>query len=502
MTDRTFDPSDDTHDDDDTGCISVPVGLESGRDAAGAPTAPSGPTGDPDLHPPSPSILRACDPMTPSAGPSDHPGGIGERAAYPWAAPSDGAGLGDPPMDDTASAATPRSRTSPARGTRRLHKGVLVGTAATVILAAGLGVGHLAWRTSGSSGSGLSSAAARSSKTGASSGTSGSSASEAAGSTHLSSVADEVDRGLVDIDTTLSYAGEEAAGTGMVLTSSGEILTNNHVIDGATSIRVTDIGNGNGKTYTATVVGYDQTLDIAVLQLQGASGLQTISVGNSSTVAVGETVIGIGNAGGTGGTPSAASGAVTALAQSITASNQGDGSSEQLANLIETNADIQAGDSGGPLVDSSGEVIGMDTAASEGSSFQGAGASSVQSYAIPINEALTIAKEIEAGSSSSTVHIGATALLGVEIESTATAGGTATSGAVVAGVVADSPASQAGIAAGSVITSLDGQVVDSANAVSQLLESYHPGATVTIGWTSSSGQSMTAAVVMASGPAA
>ena len=138
----------------------------------------------------------------------------------------------------------------------------------------------------------------------------------------------------------------------MVLTSSGEILTNNHVIAGATSIRVTDIGNG--KTYSASVVGYDETLDIAVLQLQGASGLQTISIGNSSTAAIGETVIGIGNAGGTGGTPSAASGAVTALDQSITASDEADGSSEQLANLIEMNADIQAGDSGGPLVNSSG----------------------------------------------------------------------------------------------------------------------------------------------------
>ena len=201
----------------------------------------------------------------------------------------------------------------------------------------------------------------------------------------------------------------------------------------------------------------------------------------------------------------AASGAVTALDQSITASDEADGSSEQLTNLIETNAEIQAGDSGGPLVNSSGEVIGMDTAASaasEGFSVGTAGSSGIQSYTIPINEALTITKDIEAGSSSSTVHIGTTAFLGVEIDSNATDGGTSTSGAVVAGVVTDSPASEAGIATGSVITSLDGNVVDSVDALSQRLEEYHSGATVTIEWTNSSGQSMTAAVVLSSGPPA
>ena len=230
----------------------------------------------------------------------------------------------------------------------------------------------------------------------------------------VSSIAAKVDPGLVDIDTTLGYSGEEAAGTGIVLTSNGEILTNNHVIDGATTISVTDVGNG--KTYSASVVGYDKTKDVAVLQLHDASGLQTASI-NTSTASVGETVVGIGNAGGTGGTPSAAGGTVTALNQSITASDEGDGTSEQLTGLIETNADIQAGDSGGSLVNSAGQVIGMDTAASSGTSFQSARESSgYQGYAIPIGEATTLAKEIEAGDSSSTVHIGTTAFLGVEIQ--------------------------------------------------------------------------------------
>src|SRR6202012_2677347 len=175
------------------------------------------------------------------------------------------------------------------------------------------------------------------------------------GPSDAAAIASKIDPGLVDINTTLGYQQEQAAGTGIVLSSNGVILTNNHVIDGATSISVTDVGNK--KTYTASVVGYDRTKDVAVLQLHNASGLQTATLGNSSNASVGEDVVGVGNAGGTGGTPSAAGGTVTALNQSITASDEGDGTSEQLSGLIETNAGIQPGDSGGALVDTSGTVI-------------------------------------------------------------------------------------------------------------------------------------------------
>src|ERR1700759_1077748 len=178
-------------------------------------------------------------------------------------------------------------------------------------------------------------------------------------------IASKVDPGLVDVISTLGDQSATAEGTGMVLTPTGEILTNNHVIDGATSIKVADIGNG--KTYTATVVGYDATKDIAVLQLQNASGLQTAPLGDSSSVTVGSKVTALGNAGGKGGTPSVATGTVTALGQSITASDEASSNSEQLSGLIESNAPIQAGDSGGPLVNSGGQVIGMDTAASAAS---------------------------------------------------------------------------------------------------------------------------------------
>ncbi|HET9117522.1 MAG TPA: trypsin-like peptidase domain-containing protein, partial [Pseudonocardiaceae bacterium] len=168
------------------------------------------------------------------------------------------------------------------------------------------------------------------------------------GALDLSTVAASVNPAVVDINTQLGDGNGRGAGTGIVLTPSGEVLTNNHVINGATTITATDVGNG--QTYPATVVGYDRSHDIAVLQLQGASGLQTASIGDSSTVAVGDQIAAIGNAGGRGGTPSAAAGTVSALDQMITVSDEFTGDSEQLAGLIQVAADVQPGDSGGPLV--------------------------------------------------------------------------------------------------------------------------------------------------------
>ena len=339
------------------------------------------------------------------------------------------------------------------------------------------------------------------------SGSTGNSPTGAGAPSDISAIASKVDPALVDINTNLSYQNEQAAGTGMVLTSNGEILTNNHVIDGATSISVTDVGNG--KTYSANVVGYDRTADVAVIQLVKASGLQTISVGRAAA-AVGQSVVGVGNAGGTGGTPSAAGGSITALDQSITASDNGGGNSEQLTGLIEINAAIQPGDSGGSLVNTSGQVIGMDTAASTDSSFQVSG---TQAYAIPIKTALSIARQIKAGNASTTVHIGATGFLGVSVQPSASTGGsfgggassgngTTSSGAVVAGTLSGSPAAQAGLVQGDVITGLDGQSVGSSTDLSNLLEADHPGDTVQLQWTDQSGQTHTAGVKLTSGPPA
>jgi S1-C subfamily serine protease len=319
----------------------------------------------------------------------------------------------------------------------------------------------------------------------------------------LAQVETKVDPGLVDIVSTIDYGEGEAAGTGIVLTSSGEVLTNNHVVEGATSLKVTDIGNG--KTYTATVVGYDVTSDISVIKLQGASGLQTASLGNSSTVAVGESVVAIGNAGGAGGTPSAAPGTVTGLSQSITASDEANGSAEQLANLVETDADIQPGDSGGPLVNASGEVVAIDTAASSTFQFQYGGsqnASGTQGYAIPINKALSIAKQIESGKSSSSVHIGNSAFLGVEVASNSAYYnyGNAASGATVVGVLSGSPADEAGLASGATITSVAGRAVTSPTGLQQIMGTLRPGQNVAVGWVDQYGDAHKSTVKLATGP--
>src|SRR6185369_15495919 len=360
-----------------------------------------------------------------------------------------------------------------------------------------------------------------------------------------SQIAQRVDPALVDVVSTLGDQGAAAAGTGIVLTSNGTVLTNNHVVRGATSIKVTDVGNG--RTYTAKVVGYDATKDVAVIQLQNASGLTTANLGDSSSVQAGDAVTALGNAGGKGGTPSVATGAVTALNQSITASDEGSGAnSEQLTGLIETNADIQPGDSGGALVNSYGQVIGMNTAASSGTQFQSESGQSaaVQAYAIPIDNAESIAKQIEAGQGSSTVHIGATAFLGIESDGSSSGSGSGSgsgdsggfgdgsgfgsgfggfgdgsgsgsqgdgsgtngsgtsNGVTIAGTLSGSAAANAGLAAGDTITSVGGQAVSSTSDIQQALVKYHPGDKISVSWVDQNGQSQTATVTLASGPAA
>ena len=196
----------------------------------------------------------------------------------------------------------------------------------------------------------------------------------------------------------------------MVLSSDGEILTNNHVIDGATKITVTVVSTG--KSYAAEVVGTDPTADVAVLKLKDASGLAVARIGDSSTVNIGDTVIAAGNAGGVGGAPTVARGTVLGLDQAITASDPNGSNAEQLTGLIEVNAAVQPGESGGPLYNAAGQVVGMNTA---GSSARRRSAST-DNYAIPINTALAVAHEIESGKASSTITIGTPGFLGVEID--------------------------------------------------------------------------------------
>lgn len=313
-------------------------------------------------------------------------------------------------------------------------------------------------------------------------------------------IAKAVDPGLVDINTNLSYQQASAAGTGMVLTSGGLVLTNNHVIDGATSISATDIATG--KTYQAKVVGYDETRDVAVIKLENASGLTTVTTGNSSDVTKDEKIVGIGNAGGVGGTPSYAAGSVVALNQSITATDgENPAGSEQLTGMIEMNADIQPGDSGGPLVNSKGKVIGMDTAgSSEGGGFGYVSStpSATQAYAIPINTALAVVKTIENGTSSATVHVGETAFLGVEVGATTPS---TTVGVPVDSTIPNTPAGNSALTEGDIITSINGQSVTTTTDIAKDLQQFRPGDSVTIGYVNTSGAASTLSLTLISGPA-
>ncbi|MEY2463764.1 MAG: hypothetical protein QOH64_1902 [Acidimicrobiaceae bacterium] len=295
-------------------------------------------------------------------------------------------------------------------------------------------------------------------------------------------IAAQVDGAVVDINTTL--ASGKAAGTGIVLTDSGLVLTNNHVILGATDIQA-QIG-GVGATYPATVLGYSVPDDVALIQLQGASGLQTAKVADSSTVKLGDRVVALGNALGRSGPPAVSEGSVTALDQQIGVTND-DGTNVTLSGLIEINAGLQPGDSGGPLVNSTGEVIGMNAAATFSQ-----GRTTNDGFAIPINTALDIARQIETGQSTSTVHVGPRALLGIQVQSTL--------GTTVGSVEPGGPAEAAGVQAGDTIISVDSTTVSSLADLRSALDPHRPGDSVKLGWIDGSGQHHTATVQLIAGP--
>jgi S1-C subfamily serine protease len=383
-------------------------------------------------------------------------------------------------------------------------RGLRVAASMAVLAAAvllGVGLGHLVWSSTtashgfqGFSFPGFSFPGG----TDVPSGLGGGSEPSSGGPSNAAAIEKRVDPALVDINSTFNYQQEAGEGTGMVLTSDGEVLTNNHVIEGATSLSVTDVGNG--RTYGATVVGYDAVHDVALLQLTDASGLATVTLGDSSTATVGEAVLAIGNAGGVGGTPTSAGGSISKLNQSVTASDSLDGTSEDLAGMIAVSADVQPGDSGGPLVDGAGKVLGMDTAGPSGFAFDfSTQTSGSAGYAIPIDTAMGIVSEIKDGTETGSVHVGATAFLGVLISTGSNASAT---GAKISSVVPGGAAAAAGLASGDVITSINGVTINSTSSVSQALVPLHPGDTVAISWTTPSGKQVTASATLQSGPSA
>jgi len=365
----------------------------------------------------------------------------------------------------------------------------------------------------------------------------------AAGAPDLStSVAHKVQPGLVDITSFVHYQQQVFEGTGMVLSANGLVLTNNHVIKGST--RVTAQLVTSGRKYAAKVLGTDNAEDVALLQLEGASGLRPVTTGDSNKVRLGDTVVALGNAGGNGGLPTVTSGTITNLDRTITASDAGSGTSERLTHMFQTNAPIAEGDSGGALANTAGQVIAMNTAAN---SQNIGGAGTAQGFSIPIDRALLIARQIAAGHGSSTIQIGQPAFIGIAIASDPRsnapsgssnpqtqlgqlqqlAGGNqsgtnssgrclnnetanpvpnsiapAQSGALIAGVFCNAPASSAGAAAGDVITGVNGHAVKSPASLRILMRQYHPGDTVSLTWVGLNGQHKTGSLKLAAGPAA
>jgi S1-C subfamily serine protease len=304
------------------------------------------------------------------------------------------------------------------------------------------------------------------------------------GRLNTDAIAAKVDPAIVDINTTVGSG--QAAGTGQIITSDGEILTNNHVVDRSTSIQVTIAGRS--QTYPAHVIGVDPSADIALIQIDGVSGLPIVSFASTSSVKVGDPIVALGNALGQGGTPDVSQGSITALDQTITAS-EGGSKSEQLNGLLQSDATIYPGDSGGPIVNSSGQVVGMITAGD----VQGFRSSaSTVNYAIPSDTLLSVINQIRSGQASSQIIYGQTGYIGVTVQNidsgvSAQLNLNVSSGALVVGVQSTSPAASAGITRNSVITSVAGTSITNVDDLGSALLAHKPGERVPITWINTSG---------------
>ncbi len=301
------------------------------------------------------------------------------------------------------------------------------------------------------------------------------------GNVTIPQLVNKVIHAVVSID--VKSNGSEDEGTGMIITADGEVITNNHVIElyseggGTGSITVTEYGQT--KPLPATLIGYDQTKDVALLKINNASNLPTVTFGDSAKAVVGDSVVAIGNALGlSAGTPTVTQGIVSALGRTVTAGGIGT-QTETLQNMIQTDAAINSGNSGGPLIDTAGQVIGMNTAvagtSSDGTSSQNIG------FAIPVAQVESLLPELQKGGQTGNGG----GYLGVDVTTLTAAlrqqyGFTPTSGAVILTVVAGSPAAKAGLVQGDVIVNIDGKAITSSEDLQKLVQADKPGQTITI----------------------
>ena len=445
---------------------SVPGSAPAYAAPTPAPVPPAAPT-------PYPAPVPAAAPTPyPAAAPA--PAFAAEQPAPSWAAPDAGGlppyGEGPAPIGFEPAPAKPK-------------KSRVVLTAAVVAAIVGGGVGAgISYAVRGNSGNDVTSSTSINS-----SGLDTSSAN----ATAVTAVAKEVLPSVVTItvaasaSTSSSSSSTESGdiGTGIILSSNGEILTNNHVIslaaNGGYTITVTFDGGANA---SATIVDRDPTSDLAVIQASGVSGLTPAKLGDSTSVQVGQQVVAIGAPLGMSNTVT--SGIVSALNRPvIPESDTSSGSSTTTPSTsttaldaIQTDAAINPGNSGGPLINMSGEVIGIDSAIASTGSDSLSGDSESGSiglgFAIPISQAKPVITELEA--KQTPTH----SVLGVTVEDSATTA--SHTGAVLNSVTAGGSAANAGLKQGDEVIKMDDQEIDDSDSLEAAVHSYRPGTTVTI----------------------
>jgi len=446
-------------DQEDRGTLEVPLTEEPAVPAWRPP-----PPMPPPMPPPPPSW-----PLPPSDGPTD------PTASSPISYPPYG---GNAPAPGAPSGDAPRSR-----GPSRSWLAVAV-IAALIGGAVGAGVTAIADNHNGSGNS----VTIRESN-------SAPGAAVLSGNVTIPELVKKVTPAVVSID--VKSGGSEDQGTGMIITSNGEVITNNHVIElfttggGSGSISVTEYGQI--KSVPATLIGYNTTKDVALLKIDNASNLPTVTFGSSAKTQVGDAVVAIGNALGlAAGTPTVTQGIISALGRSVTAGGSGT-TSENLENLMQTDAAINPGNSGGPLIDTAGQVIGMNTAVAGNSD---SGTAQNIGFAIPIAQVELLIPELEKGGGA----ISSGGYLGVDITSLTAAlreqyGFSPTSGAVVLNVVPGSPADSAGLKEGDVIVSIDGGAITSAEALQSTVQKDKAGQRIQITYYSGTDKHTTSATL-------
>lgn len=294
----------------------------------------------------------------------------------------------------------------------------------------------------------------------------------------------QVEPAVVRIDTAVDYQGVIGLGTGMVIDPGGLVLTNFHVVQGADRITAT-VG---GRPYPAQLVGYDRGRDVAVIQLLGAAGLPTAPIGDANILAPGEPVVALGNAMGSDAPLTREVGTLTAFGRTVEAEDTLTGSTDELTGLFEFAAPVRAGDSGGPVVSSTGQVVGVTTAASVNFRMGPGG----KGFAIPINDAMGVVGQIRTGVPSDTVHIGPPTLLGVGVR----AAPRDAPGVLIQEVMVGGPADRAGLLAGDIIVMLDGTPLDSTNTLTSVLDRHYPGDVLDLTWIDTLGQTRTGKAVL------